>query len=298
VVKWGLVSYGQVRFGKVLIRRTKMNERYKLGKLSMDYFRKPKEQKEIQRVLNKISEKAKSFSGEPLLSGDYIVTSDWHLPAFSPEITNRMLQIASKFKIKNLAIVGDLLKMDAFSKFQTDDKDDAEAGIESTLQLIDILFKQFNRIDWCMGNHEDWFNKHQEYKLTLKQLFEYLLEKAGDKIKIYKKSYMVLNNIWRLTHPKAYSRNVPTTERELAHKYRQSIIGTHGHLVGLGFDKSGKEVVAQIGGMFDIDKQHYVKQTDTTHPNWTQGFAMVKNNSLYLFTLNPKQTDWEFWLSK
>jgi len=25
---------------------------------------------------------------------------------------------------------------------------------------------------------------------------------------------------------------------------------------------------------------------------------MVKNNSLYLFTLNPKQTDWEFWLSK
>ena len=235
------------------------------------------------------------------IAGDCMVTSDWHLPGFSALCVDRMLAVAKRFRIPTLAIVGDFLNMNAFKKFDAyRDEGKTEPELECARGMLELLASQFQRIAWCLGNHEARLLKHLMGRFGWDQIFAMLGvdPKAERRIDCSDYRYMVLDDEWLLPHPKNYSQISSSVARRLAEKFHKHILNTHGHFIGSAFDRSGKFVVADIGGMFDIQHQDYVMYEITTHPNWNGGFAMIRRGALYLFSMHPARTDWDFWLKE
>jgi hypothetical protein len=48
--------------------------------------------------------------------------------------------------------------------------------------------------------------------------------------------------------------------------------------------------------MFDYKKVDYKWFSDTTHPQWNQGFIVLRENFPYLFS--DSITDWGWWFAK
>jgi len=249
------------------------------------------------RVVERMAKKLTNYFK---LKGDYIVTSDWHLPLIDADIAFKMILIAKKFNIKKLAIVGDLVDFEVISRFDHKNRAAAlEKDFKAAGKLLDILFKWFDRIDWSFGNHDERLSKLFDFQLEPSRFGRLITEQVGKKLFISSHPYMILENKgkWRLTHPKNFSIITARVPARLAEKYRCSVLGAHGHHLGFCFDSSGKDIAADLGCLTDYEKTHYIMFSDTTHPRWNKGFAMVRNGCYYQFSANPKATDWDFWLN-
>jgi len=255
---------------------------------------------ESLKKLKSVERMAKKLTNYFKLKGDYIVTSDWHLPLIDADIAFKMILIAKKFNIKKLAIVGDLIDFEIISRF--DHKNRAAAltkDFQSAEKLLSILFEWFDRIDWSFGNHDERLSKLFNFQLEPSEFGRLITDQVGKKLFISSHPFMILENKgkWRLTHPKNFSIITARVPTKLADKYRCSVLGAHGHHLGFCFDSSGRDIAADLGCLTDYEKTYYVMYNDTTHPRWNKGFAMVRNGCYYQFSANPKATDWDFWLN-
>lgn len=234
------------------------------------------------------------------LDGDYIVSSDWHLPLIDSDIAFKMILIAKKFNIKKLAVVGDLIDFDVISRFDTKNRNSSlKKDLDSAEDFLNLLFKWFDRIDWCFGNHDERLSKLFNFQLEPGEFGRLISDQVNKKLFISSHPFMELYNggVWRLTHPRNFSVITARVPTRLAEKYRCSVLGAHGHHQGYCFDSSGKDVAADLGCMTDYERTHYIMFADTTHPRWNKGFAMVRKGCYYQFSSNPKATDWDFWLN-
>ena len=233
-------------------------------------------------------------------SKNIIVAHDPHIPYHYPEIIEKMLLLAERFNIKDLAIVGDFIDNKSLARFKKSDTGEKLSyELSAATNILELLFETFDKIYYSMGNHEARFFHLFEGNVKVNQLKNLIYTAiSGKKLIITKYHYLTLNNKWRLTHPKNYSRIPPQIERRLAEKYHMHIIGAHGHLFGMSTDISGDYLTLQIGGLSDPDRTWYIKEKDTTHPKWTPGFWMIRNDVIYPFTLHENLTDWDFWLNE
>jgi hypothetical protein len=225
---------------------------------------------------------------------DYVITCDYHSPYYSTLWHNRTLAIADKLKVRKIVIVGDLVDFAFASHYYSDHKPGIADESDENRRLIQSLLSAFDEIYLVKGNHEDRLGRQTNGVIQARYLLElWAGTDFGKRFKYSLYDKLTIGGEWLLVHPKSYSIISTKVAKTLAAKFHKNILNTHGHFLGYGYDISGKYYAADIGGIFDADKIEYRAIKSTTHPEWKNGFAVLKNGHPYLF---DDMTDWDWWL--
>jgi len=236
------------------------------------------------------------------LQGDYIISSDWHIPYYDNKLADHLIKIAKKFKIKKMIIAGDFTDQAAFRAILYNNsqigisEEDLGYTFSITAEVINILLDTFDEIRILTGNHDIYLLKVLQGKLKLETFWKLIgvsKKEFNKRVFVSKYPFCSLNKTWHITHPKTYSRIPMNVSRAISTKYRMSVLSAHGHQMGLSTDISGKDICGDSGGMFDYKKIGYKWLSDTTHPQWINGFSIIRKNKIYLFS--DAFTDWKFW---
>lgn len=215
--------------------------------------------------------------------GPGAVTADWHHPLTDYHLVNRFIDHATEVGATNwLLVAGDWFNMDALSAF---DYKQSSAGLpkelEGSSQTMARLLEVFDRIILTWGNHDARLHKALGYKVRFNQAMRMLFADLG--IEAYEKIEISdLDHAWidtprgpyYVAHPKAYNSNPLTSARKIAGIKHAHVLLGHSHHTAIGHDPSGKFVVGELGGFFDIGKTEYLQRT-TTYPQWQQGYAFI-----------------------
>jgi len=227
---------------------------------------------------------------------NYMISCDEHAPYHSELWINRKLAIAHKFKVTNNIQIGDTLDFDFIKKHPLLDGEKRKTLDEEFLEAApSIKALLYFKKNWLMrGNHEYRVSRYTNSLIQARHLYKIFGKEKWNADFIYS-DYDKLNigKKWLLLHPKSYSQVSTSVGKKMAEKFHRFVINTHGHLVGMAYDRSGKFMVIDLGGMFDIRKIGYINLQTTTHPTWKNGFGMLYNGHFYHFT---EETDWNYWL--
>jgi len=255
------------------------------------------------QVLNQVATQIPNFPPSPsplwtdhitLQCENAIVIADVELPDYNAGLMRLVVAMAIRHDIKTLIIGGDYWAFDSITPWPSVFKKDVGL-LRDHLSMGDTVIQKarewFSEVYAVLGNHDRRFSKllagqlgpyeimNPAYRPTVKPYAHLYLETSRGRIMV--------------VHPKNYSRvqlAVPT--KLIASEPRRChIISTHTHHCSQGFDPSGKWQIAEIGCIRDPDRTQYKQETKTTHPNWVQGFAMIRRGLIRTF---PKlATDWE-----
>lgn len=227
-----------------------------------------------------------------VVTGDAMVTADYHIPLHDPIWLNVMINCAKKNGIKKLIIGGDYWNMDQFSSFlplQPEASWEIER-YEGNL-IAKTLLKTFDEITFIWGNHDFRLTKSTGFKESftdcMKWAFHALSEEEMSKIKFSDLDYMFYEpgdgRTYRVCHPKNFSNTPLSVPLALAVKYDCSIITAHSHHCALGVAPNSRDLVMEVGGFFDKKRTEYIQRTNTSH-EWVQGFIMFKDGTPEVFS--------------
>ena len=227
--------------------------------------------------------------------GDYLITCDYHSPYHSEVWINRALMIAEILGLKKHIIAGDLFDMDFakhWPKKEGEESTELDMTIEKCGSVLNML-RYFDETILIRGNHEDRITRMTEARIQARHIIELISKEIWDKK--FKYSYydkLYIGEDWLVVHPKSYSQLSGSTAIRLAEKFHRHILNAHGHFIALRYDRSGKHMGIDMGGLFDRAKTAYTSLSTSTHPMWNSGFAVLKNNHIHLFN---DSTDWKYW---
>jgi len=230
-----------------------------------------------------------------------LIFGDVHVPATDYDFAMLPVAIARKHMKKGkrvLIISGDLYNMDvasAYSKICQNPSLDAE--IVAAEHLMEIWLKVFDNIIFLMGNHDRRISKKLEGEVHAKHLIHWLTK--SPRVTASNFGWCVVHSgdgaPWRITHSCNYSINQLTVANVLAQKYQMNIISHHEHHLAKGWDRYGRYVIINNGGLFDEQKFAYVQLDDSKHNKMVKGFTLLRNGHADVFGESPF-TDWEHWL--
>jgi len=227
---------------------------------------------------------------------DYLITCDYHSPYYSVLWHNRTLAIAERLGIRKIIVVGDLIDFGFAAFWYSDHKPGIDDESDENRRLVRSLLSAFDEIYLVKGNHEDRLGRQTNGLVQARYLLElWAGEDYGKRFHYSLYDKLTIGSEWLLVHPKSYSIISTKVAKILASKFHKNILNTHGHFLGYGYDISGKYYAADIGGIFDKEKIEYKNLKTSTHPEWGNGFAVLKNGHPYLF---DERTDWGFWLGE
>ncbi len=229
-----------------------------------------------------------------------MVIGDTHLPYCNYAWLNLMLDVAVKYKIKILVVVGNLLDSAQMGKWMAQDpsKLSLEEEFYKTRKILVDLLKTFDKIYILTADcHENRGLKFLRNQITAQTFSKMYVPNLKDetKIEVSNYAYCIVGNKWRLTHPDKASARSTTKVRTIAEIHQMNTISLHSHIYGEEPTLSGKLAV-QLGAMTDKDMHEYSSYKDTSFPNWRKQFCMIKNNYRYVF--DEFETDFGFWLNK
>lgn len=233
-----------------------------------------------------------------------VIIGDVQMPYIDYDLADRMLTVATKLLPKgqrSLIIAGDLFTMDMFSKYVPTHNQGPtfETELKFARQFIKDCAKVFDDgIHFVMGNHDRRLQLKAFGQVSAKNLGELI---AGNSLVMHDHSWIVMvsgGQEWRITHQRNYSINAQTVGVKLAHKFGQNIMTHHQHRMSMGYDTSGKFVVVDNGCLADPDYLDYANIDDTTSPAMNQGFSIIRNGAVTLFSKDGVFTDWDLILGK
>lgn len=229
------------------------------------------------------------------IRGDTALTSDWHSPYFSMKWLKRLLVVCRKLEISQLAIVGDLTDLKWASSWLTKDPTGSlEEELKISVSLLQLLLMTFDRVYWCYGNHEDRLIKALKGHDILPVMAELVSQTREGELFTSKAPTILLDDTWRLEHPKTYCRNATMLAAQLTTIFHKDVGIAHGHMIGYKHDISGKYLGIDLGGMFDMEKQEYLYLSGvTTHPRWNPGFWIYKDQKPRPF--DDALINWDEW---
>jgi len=231
---------------------------------------------------------------------ELMVCGDFHMPYLDIDFFEKMINVAKIFlrPPRTLLIAGDLIDFESISFWGTENKDShIDIDIQSSRLILNVMFKTFDEVYLCIGNHEKRLMKKLDWFFTSQMMGD--LFTVNEKLHVVPYPYLNVtsgDHVFRCTHPKTYSR-IGSATVGLATKYRVTVLGFHGHNFSIRQDPSGQDLGYDVGCMTDAKLHSYIRQNETTHPMWTKGFAVVRNGAFHPFTDNAKMTDWDFWLN-
>jgi len=274
---------------------TKFSEKYQAG-FTIKMIHAARERYGIQDKYLELDKKITLYEAKTIPIDDYMVSCDHHSPYFSEVWENRLIAIADRFGIRKHIVIGDLFDMD-FIKKHPDFDGVEKSTLDKEVYYSDPALKALDYFDenyLITGNHERRVNLSTEGKVQAKHLFGLFGKEIWDrkfKYSVYDK--MFVGDNWMVVHPRSYSQISTSVAKRLAEKYKKNIINSHGHFVGMTYERSGTYLAIDLGGMFDIRKIDYINLRTTTHPFWKNGFGMLREGKFWHFT---DETDWSYWL--
>lgn len=227
-----------------------------------------------------------------VITEDCGVAADFHIPLYDPAYVNEMILKLKDEGISTLVVGGDFLNMDELSRFE--DKQptaNLERELDEAVNVMGVLTEAFDRIVYMWGNHDARLHTSLGMKLQFKHAMRLVFEPLGKdvltKIEITNLDHAYYRGPngekWYICHPASYNRAPLTTARLLAAKLDCNVLTAHSHHSAVGYATNGHHVVAEIGGLFDRAKTQYL-QRSTTNPVWTQGYALLKEGKLKVYS--------------
>lgn len=221
--------------------------------------------------------------------GDRFITGDWHIDLHCKDLFKKLCdeQRAKKKKGEKcgLTIVGDFLNCEAYSKYpKSSNISSAKNEFETAENVLETLLTIFDNIEICPGNHDYRLlralqEKDSQGELPFQKVARmFLPEVHKGRIRIGSYFWMILNDKWRLTHPKNYSVNATIVSKTLATKFHTNICSTHQHHLGLAKDISGMFTAIDVPTMVDPMACEYVYTVDSKSPCFNQGFICIQDS--------------------
>jgi hypothetical protein len=230
------------------------------------------------------------------ISGNGLVSSDWHIPLISHDVAARMIDDAVRYDCTEfLVIAGDLFNFDALSQYAPK-QDDAGLAVEleHATQILEIMLMAFDHIYITKGNHDNRFMQALGYKLrfeqTIKMCFPDMDRDLLDRITVTGNDYVIIESSegpWYCCHTNQYSKTPLAVPRELCDIHQMHVAGAHRHHHAIGRNKGGQHWAVDLGGLFDASKTAYLRQYTTTFPRWTPGYMLLQDGKPYLPLLAP-----------
>jgi len=252
--------------------------------------------KAVDKFMVKRDDKIKIYQELTLPDDNYMISCDEHAPYHSEIWINRKLAIAEKFKIRKNIQIGDTLDFDFLKQHPILDGE-ASTGIDREELLSIPVIKALSYFDenfLLRGNHEWRVSRYTNGKIQARHLYKIFGDAEwNNKFKYSNYDKMNIGKKWMVVHPQSYSQVATSVAKRLAEKFHRNIINSHGHLTGFTYDRSGKFLAVDLGGMFDKRKVNYINLQTTTHPTWKNGFGMLYNGHFYHF---HDETDFNYWL--
>jgi hypothetical protein len=217
-----------------------------------------------------------------------IVASDWHIPFYHTGYLDWVLDVADEYGVKDIAIPGDFIDCDAYSKWPKDMmRESWQTEIEWAGMILRILEDHFDRIFISKGNHENRFMVMQPGMQNMEMMFRQT-GKTFEKVVFSDDTAMTMNpdsdNPWMFCHPKQFRQTPLSVAKDLAAKYNKHVVSAHGHFFAQGMDRSGKHYCLDAGGLFDPYALAYLRQVSTT-PWVMNGFYLIEKEGYEAFSL-------------
>ncbi len=215
------------------------------------------------------------------LKGNWAVTADWHVPLYDAKLVNQFLE--DSFDYSNLLIAGDFMNGDSLSQYYPKQK---SAGLEKEIaearSLMSVLCANFGRIVFTKGNHDYRFVKSAEYRKTfvesMREVFDGI-DRHGCRVEFSNLDHCYLTSNkqkYYIAHPSTYSRNPLTNPNAISEIQQCHTLTGHTHHCAMGWDTSGKFIIGELGGFFNIQQTEYLQGT-TSFPNWCNGYWFINN---------------------
>jgi len=241
------------------------------------------------------------FTGQLRLTGDFIVVGDIHAPTTDWALAERMLAVAEHHlpAPRQLLIAGDLLNMDAISRFPDRTppvplRQELRAANKFILRMLTV----FDNVYAFLGNHDVRLQYSLQGDITIRQ-FARLVTDAYESIVFspYSDVYITSGGEqWYVPHQTSYRQNKLSVGDDLAARKWMNIITTHQHHSAVGRDKGNNATIVDCGGLHEPLQMGYAQLNPSTRPSMTKGFVLLKNGCASLLTPYPTMTDWGVWL--
>jgi len=230
------------------------------------------------------------------ISGDCVITADYHVPFVSLKWVNRIVKIGEKEGIKQLLIAGDFFDFDRLSFWaKVANAEDMTVPLEDELSLASMVLEelegQYDKIYFVGGNHWSRLLKNITFSVSSNRLLG-LVNRANDpryRLNEYFHWIMIDDKI-RVTHPGKARKLDYTLARDLSYIHPDYwIVVAHRHRVNEGFTPDGRPQL-EIGWLGDTERMRYVQHVDSTYYRWINGFAVYSNGKLH--NLTEHNYDW------
>jgi len=239
------------------------------------------------------------FDGQVVIEGDVVVINDVHLPYTNYDLAQRVLDVAVFYGLTELVIAGDLVDLDSQSSFKRKLRPvSLEQELEAARELLAYYAQHFKRI-WIMpGNHEDRLLKKLDGELTF-NLFTDLIRPPidGAKDTFIFTPYDNLSVVsggqeYMVVHQRNASAISLKVGESLAWKFQKNMIVTHQHNSAKGFDRYGRYLIIDSGGLHDQERTPYMSLKTGTNPVHDEGFVTIIDGWAELWVPDERYTQW------
>lgn len=234
--------------------------------------------------------------GRPwVLTGDWMVIGDIHVPFTDTEFASLVIKVAKKWGITNLLIAGDLFSMDQFSHYDEIIKPPTWAQERDFAKLLfQEWLSYFTQIKMVMGNHDRRLQKFTSGAFDENDIISLIVSRP-DVIRISNFGYCYVDSPmgrWLVTHQKNYSINQLTVADAHAQKYLCHVITHHEHHLAKGWDRYKNFVVVNNGTLANWEDMAYVYLDTSKSAGMTKGFVRLQGGVAHLYGEYP-YTNWE-----
>lgn len=210
-----------------------------------------------------------------------LICGDFHVPYHDPKAVEALAQFAREYAPDILAVHGDLVDFEAFSRFLKDPRatSDPQEELERAGEILERLRKLTNhkRLIFGIGNHEQRLEstilKHAPQLIHLKSLNLVELLGLHDWEVIPHEGFLRVESLV-IQHGVSYG---PTTnQKNIARFGGFNVVQGHSHRLSQKFVRSlhGIHSAVEAGCLCKLNPKY------TPHPDWAQGFATFENHHL------------------
>lgn len=234
----------------------------------------------------------KRYDDAPRLYGDTLIFADAQMPFHDGEFMSRVLEVAHAWGVRLGVSAGDLMNGTAFSKFGHKPEDaNWREEMDVTAACLHIMHEAVKEWWLLMGNHDVHVIKQLCEQIGMADILKLLNKPKGIQGTDY--YWCVVNDNWRITHPRNVSVIPGRIPEALCGKYNMNVAAGHGHLVGIV--PYNQWIAVDIGICCDPVRLDYNATRDNTRPAMQQGALILKagnDGQVRPHLLSPLWTDW------
>jgi predicted phosphodiesterase len=213
---------------------------------------------------------------------DFIVIGDLHIPQQDDNVVQMVVEDAKASGISSVIINGDFSNSDVFSEFARKQTNASWEWEKIECRRIMKMFQNtFENIFFILGNHDARLLRKTNYSFKLDDLLRILVDDYNpNQIIATEHDHILVNDNWRVCHPREYSRIAGSKAKQMGEKYGTNTIVGHSHI--LSHTVIGRDGVSSHyldgGCALDFDKVEYEVMNTSTFTQWSKGYIKVVND--------------------